>query len=77
MKHHQNKRKSKAATRSESDSTLVCKDRISLTKFFRMRTFAPGAMQKCARELVHLLGLDDQAFAFSASFEHGGGDCSN
>ena len=73
MKHHQNKRKSKTATRREIDSALFCKDSISLTKFFRMRNFAPGAMQKCARELVHLLGLDEQAFAFRASFEHGGG----
>lgn len=71
--HHQDKRISKTATLREIASALACTDSISLTKFFRIRNFAPGAMQKCARELAHRLGFDEEAFAFKAAFEHGGG----
>jgi hypothetical protein len=73
MKHHQDKGNSKTAAVREIDRALVCTDSISLTKFFRLRSFAPGAMQKCARELARCLGSDEESLAFKATFDHGGG----
>lgn len=73
MKNRQDKSNSKTAIIREIGSALARTESFSLTKFYHMRSFAPGAMQKCARELVHRLGINEEAAAFRANFEHGGG----